>query len=102
MNVIGPCALSLSLCIVQYYILMSDDSEKTHEKEPECVRFYVHLCVALSYLPFSSFYKDYIFFECGRNNLFMVECVLLLIGSHCECVFRPFVPLHPSNFVDTH
>lgn len=58
---------------------------------------YVFVCVIidLSYLPSSHFYKDYIFFKCDLNNMFMVGSVLLLIGSHCEGVlsFYTFTPL---------
>lgn len=49
MNVLGPCALnkSLSPCIVQYCILMSDDGEETDEEEAKKIvkRTCVHLCV---------------------------------------------------------
>lgn len=76
---------------MQYYILTSDDGEQTYERAKKHKKkspVYVLACVIIELsLPFFCFYEDYIFFECGLNNMFTAGSVLLLIGSYCECVF---------------
>lgn len=48
MNVLGPCALNktLSLCIVQYYIVMSDDGAEIYERAKKTLKC-MCLCVAM-------------------------------------------------------